>query len=141
MATNYTLLQAINELWDSIGSGTPELYLDEGEEQSGYPRAILQHGGEVPFNGSWDVKSGTPIMTLATFKIIIITENNSDDAEKISLLVASVFKPDKLKLATSVKARMTRTDREVGKANFRTPANKIAFTVTLSYKVLMSTGY
>lgn len=139
-----TVLQAATALYDSIGGGLPQLWLNEvpeGGTAAGYPRAILEDGGEVA--GDEVNADGTLTTVLRSFRIRLITENDSDSAETLALLVLAAFTPTALLLtfdSNAVLEHDKRTWTTFGRLE-RSPADKPLYESAITYVCRHGTTY
>lgn len=118
----------------------PTLWLDEAPEGEGYPRAVIEHEGEVPDPQSFDKHNGgNASWNEARVVIHLMAENNSDDAEDLATAVRSVFLPESINLTFDQNARIFRTGYTVKKDLTRSTADKPVYVASISYKGVFGT--
>ena len=142
-----TLLQAVVELYDTIGGGLPTLWLDEvpeGGTASGFPRAVLRDGGQIT-DAEVNEDDGSVPSCIHPFSIEIIVENDSDSAETLGLLVLTAFTPAAIALTFDSNARL---EHDNGKRTvttrgilIRSPADKPLYSCSITYAARYGTNY
>lgn len=122
-------------------SAMPTLYLDEAPERTGYPRAVIVHGGEVPDADSFsESDGGVALRNVATVTLLFMAENDSDIAESLATSVRSVYTPDAINLSLDSHARIFRTFYRVYLDTMRSTADKPIYVAEIRYKGVFGTG-
>lgn len=122
-------------------SAMPTLWLDEAPEGEGFPRAVLEHGGEAPDPQSFDEHNGGNASWNEAYATIhLFAVNNSDTAEDLATSVRSVFTPESINLTFDQDARIFRVRYLVKKDPTRSTADKPVYVASLTYKGVFGTS-
>lgn len=142
VAAKTTKMQAVRTLYESLGGVPTPIYLDEAPEGTGWPRATMIDGGDVPDIRSFDEdENGTPTLTIGTFRIEIEVENDSDAAEAAAVVVMDAFRPEAIQLTGNPEARMFRRKYSIARAKGRSNNGKPLYVARIEYRIDFSTDY
>ena len=123
----------------------PTLWLEEPAQQTDYPRAILVMNGEAPWpdESVYDPTNELPSESQATFDLMLVSENDSDQAEELAISAMRAFKPRALAFDScgSDNVQMVRTNYVVRNARIRSKNDLPTFVAKISYRIRWGTDY